>query len=68
MGSRLSLNDVQIVVERRGYGSSVWYWRLVEDRPASNPKPLGQAPSGYRSAQCAYDAAKVSVRLLQQAN
>ena len=68
MGSKLSLNDVQVVVERRGYGSSVWYWKLIEDRPASNPTPLGEATSGYRSAQCAYEAAKASVRQLQQAN
>lgn len=65
MGSKLSLNDVQIVVERRGFGSSVWFWRLIEDRPASNPKPLHQASSGYRSAQCAYEAAQAAVRQLQ---
>ena len=67
MGSKLSLTDVQTVVERRGYGSSVWFWRLVDDRPAAPPKPLGEATSGYRSAQCAYEAAKSSVRQMQRA-
>lgn len=66
MRSKSSLNDVQVVVERRGFGNSVWFWRLIEDRPASNPKPLGEAISGYRSAQCAYEAAKSSVRHSQQ--
>ena len=67
MGSKLSLNDVQIVVERRGYGSSVWFWRLVEDRPASNLKQLAEAPSGYRSAQGAYEAAQKLARQMRVA-
>lgn len=62
MGSVLALNDVRIMVERRGHGSSGWYWRLFDDRPGFELKTLQEASSGYRSAEDAYDAAKIAVR------
>lgn len=62
MSSVLTLNDVQIMVERRGHGSSGWFWRLFDDRPGFELKTLHEASSGYRSAEDAYDAAKIAVR------
>ena len=66
--SKLALSDVQIVVERRGFGASVWWWRLIEDLPAAPPRSIGEGSRGYRSAQTAYEAATASVRQLQEAN
>jgi hypothetical protein len=62
MGSMLASNDVRIMVERRGHGSSAWFWRLFDDRPGFDLKALYEANSGYRSAEDAYDAAKIAVR------
>ncbi|WP_140887223.1 hypothetical protein [Muricoccus nepalensis] len=62
MSSALTLNDVRIMVERRGHGSSGWFWRLFDDRPGYELKTFHEASSGYRSAEDAYDAAKTAVR------
>lgn len=66
MGAMLALNDVRIVVERRGRGSSAWFWRLFDDRPGFDLKALHEASSGYRSPEDAYDAAQTVRRQLKQ--
>ena len=66
MRRNAALADVQIVVERRGRGSTAWCWRLVEDVPGTDLRPLGAGPRAYPSAQCAYEAARSSLRDLQE--
>ena len=66
MRSRFTASDIQIVVERRGYGSRAWWWRLIEDLPGAKLNPLGEADHGYRSAECAYEAAQSSLREMRQ--
>ena len=66
MRSPVVRSDVQIIVERRGYGTLVWWWRLVHETSSSKMTPLGKASHGYRSAQCALEAASVAFSNIQR--
>lgn len=59
--------SIQIVVERRGYGSTVWYWRLLNEEQHPAAKPLAASTCGFRSAEEAYASATSNLKRIQHA-
>ena len=50
------LNDLQVIVERRGYGARAWAWRL-----AAGTVSLATSPEGFVCAEDAYAAGRVQL-------
>ena len=57
--------DVQIIVEKRGFGTAVWWWRLVPETTHPKQQVLAEGERGYRGAEAAYEAAQSSLKQFQ---